>query len=443
MPITLKSTGGGSITLTTPSTASDYTLTFPAQNGTPITTLPGTSGNVLTSDGTNWVSQAPASSVATGTIVTYGSASTPSGYLACDGSTYTKSSYTALSTVLGNVMSNTWTRTCSMVYDGYQSVVCVNSKIFVIHNGSSSSYVSSDSGVTWTTITAGKVNHNVAWNGTRYVTSASYDTGCGYTAGINYSTDTATWTGVTTNVNFSTTSPVWTGSRFVVTNFTGTASAYSTDGVTWSAGGTVTGNNGVDLSYGNGVVVSVGNTSGVNTAGKISSSSDGGSTWTARTLPSGFATAKSIVSVNYINNLFVAVDVTGNIATSSDGATWSLTYTYNANTSPLGIWYSLTAPNRVAYNATDSHYYYGGCYSSDLVNWYAVPYSSVYGAYAYPTGQGTYYLGKMYSCASDGTRVYNFLGAVYNPYPYTTSTQFIVPNLSSQTSGGTYYYIKT
>lgn len=71
MPISLKSTGGGSITLAAPATASDYTLTFPAQNGTPITTLPSTAGNVLTSDGTNWVSQAlsvPAG-VPTGMIV--------------------------------------------------------------------------------------------------------------------------------------------------------------------------------------------------------------------------------------------------------------------------------------------------------------------------------------------------------------------------------------
>jgi len=38
MPVKLNSTGGGSVTLTTPSTASTYTLTLPANTGTVVTT---------------------------------------------------------------------------------------------------------------------------------------------------------------------------------------------------------------------------------------------------------------------------------------------------------------------------------------------------------------------------------------------------------------------
>jgi hypothetical protein len=38
MPIKLNSTGGGSVTLTTPSTASDFTVTIPAATGTMVTT---------------------------------------------------------------------------------------------------------------------------------------------------------------------------------------------------------------------------------------------------------------------------------------------------------------------------------------------------------------------------------------------------------------------
>lgn len=92
MPVSLKSSGGGSVTLDVPSTASTYTLTLPAatgtvlqsgtavtvaQGGTGLTTLtannvvlgngtgtpnfvaPGTNGNVLTSNGTTWTSTAP------------------------------------------------------------------------------------------------------------------------------------------------------------------------------------------------------------------------------------------------------------------------------------------------------------------------------------------------------------------------------------------------
>jgi hypothetical protein len=38
MPVKLSSTGGGSVTLTTPSTATDYTATFPAATGNVVTT---------------------------------------------------------------------------------------------------------------------------------------------------------------------------------------------------------------------------------------------------------------------------------------------------------------------------------------------------------------------------------------------------------------------
>jgi hypothetical protein len=93
MPVTLKSSGGGSVTMDVPSTASTFTLTLPAvtgtvlqtgtavtvaQGGTGLATLtannvllgngtgtpnfvaPGTNGNVLTSNGTTWTSATPA-----------------------------------------------------------------------------------------------------------------------------------------------------------------------------------------------------------------------------------------------------------------------------------------------------------------------------------------------------------------------------------------------
>ena len=94
MPVSIKGTGGGSVTLTAGAAAADTTLTIPnvtgtvlqsgtavtvAQGGTGATTLtannvllgngtsalqvvaPGTSGNVLTSNGTTWVSSASSS----------------------------------------------------------------------------------------------------------------------------------------------------------------------------------------------------------------------------------------------------------------------------------------------------------------------------------------------------------------------------------------------
>lgn len=73
MPVTIKSTGGGSVTLQAPNTASDFTATLPSSSGTLLAptggivpaanggtglTSPGASGNVLTSNGTAWTSAA-------------------------------------------------------------------------------------------------------------------------------------------------------------------------------------------------------------------------------------------------------------------------------------------------------------------------------------------------------------------------------------------------
>jgi len=88
MPVTIKSTGGGSVTVQAPNTATDYTVNFPAANGDMVVAVsgavpasqggtgqtsltannvllgngtsavqfvaPGSSGNVLTSNGTTW-----------------------------------------------------------------------------------------------------------------------------------------------------------------------------------------------------------------------------------------------------------------------------------------------------------------------------------------------------------------------------------------------------
>lgn len=90
MPITVKSTGGGSVTLTAPNTASDLTLTMPSISGTIYATTggvipaseggtglssPGASGNILTSNGTTWTSAAPSGGV---TSLTAGSGITVS-----------------------------------------------------------------------------------------------------------------------------------------------------------------------------------------------------------------------------------------------------------------------------------------------------------------------------------------------------------------------------
>jgi microcystin-dependent protein len=70
-----------------------------AGGGTGLTSV-GTSGNVLTSNGSAWVSSAP-NYVPTGGMMMWGTASAPTGYLLCNGAAVSRSTYSALFAVLG------------------------------------------------------------------------------------------------------------------------------------------------------------------------------------------------------------------------------------------------------------------------------------------------------------------------------------------------------
>ena len=69
MPVAIKSSGGGSVTLTAASTASDFTATLQSATGTIPVAVPGTAGNVLTSNGTTWTSAAIPSSINVGSVI--------------------------------------------------------------------------------------------------------------------------------------------------------------------------------------------------------------------------------------------------------------------------------------------------------------------------------------------------------------------------------------
>ena len=59
MSVKINNSAGGSVTLDS-TTTSNEALTLPTGGGTLIGTAPSTSGNILTSDGTDWTSAAPA-----------------------------------------------------------------------------------------------------------------------------------------------------------------------------------------------------------------------------------------------------------------------------------------------------------------------------------------------------------------------------------------------
>jgi microcystin-dependent protein len=62
---------------------------------------PGTSGNVLTSDGTTWQSTASAGGVPAGTVIYYAASTAPTGYLKANGASLSTTTYAALFAAIG------------------------------------------------------------------------------------------------------------------------------------------------------------------------------------------------------------------------------------------------------------------------------------------------------------------------------------------------------
>lgn len=312
-------------------------------------TLPGASGNVLTSNGTNWVSGAAPVSVSTGDIVFSTDSSTHASptYLPCTGQQYSSSTYSALSTKLQfsdfvssegslsglstiyNILHNgsiyiivandvytspdgiTWTK---RLFTGGQNYApmdgATNSGSTIVLPGDAYCWTSVDSGVTWATykitnITSPNNTGKIAYGNSKFVIVNSSSIAV-------YSSDGITWTDCTSpppSANYI----KYINSTFVVTNG-GANIWYSTDGITWSFT-TYTGAQFQDISYGNGNWVAVGS------SGKIYS----GTSLSSLTVRSS-GTSYSFIRVEYGSTAgkWVAVGYQGLICYSSDSTTWTV-----------------------------------------------------------------------------------------------------------------------
>jgi microcystin-dependent protein len=83
----------------TSGTAAGLSATLAVANGGTGVTASGASGNVLTSNGSTW-SSAPAGGAPTGALMAFGSATPPTGWLACNGANISRSTYSALFAVI-------------------------------------------------------------------------------------------------------------------------------------------------------------------------------------------------------------------------------------------------------------------------------------------------------------------------------------------------------
>ena len=208
----------------------------------------------------------------------------------------------------GGVSTSTWVATTS-VTTGMYLITLVDFNIYYVTAGGTTGSTKP----THTSGTQGNGGATLQYYGTRAVATATLTNAgvSGYTISIN-------------GVGYTTTPTVTitdSASRFVAIANGAVNSCYhdlTLPAGAWSAGGSTGKTDLVSITYGNGVYVAVGGTSG--TASCVTSS-DAGSTWVSRSITALGATSYS--SVAFGNGAFVAVQ-TGGVQTSYslNGTTW-------------------------------------------------------------------------------------------------------------------------
>jgi hypothetical protein len=443
---------------------------------------PGTSGNVLTSDGTSWVSQTPATpaGVPTGGIIYWPSTTPPSGYLKCDGSIYNRSSYSSLASVVGTPMlpSSETLRNSGLAIGsglGYPNyITSVNGVIFTSGSAGlttssvANGFRTSTDGITFTSRTGAGIytfQGTVAYFASTYVTLVSYGATNSATSNFQTSTDLATWTQRTFTaatlsggqlalagnqtwgrgiMHNGTTG--WDGCGYVISNpYTW---YYSTNATTWTAAASPpTNTQGFSAHHvvaGTASALALYGASGTGFA--LWYTADG-STYTNVTsnITSSFPNVTTVYKVFWTGTYFYLLCNSNIVLRSTTGASG----TWSQATNMLGIGnggtntFSSMSSDSYIYS-TDGTYHIMSAgtgafwYSSDLVNWSYI--SGRSGFYAAVTGST--FVGRT---ASGPISTYTMTGT-----GYTTATQFPVPNLNlaSANPGGTFApppvaYIKT
>jgi len=397
----------------------------------------------------------------TGEILT-SIASSKTGYLLCDGSTYTRTSYATLAAAIGtpvapvNTLGNALTGYIST--SNQHKIFEANSLLFrsgtaasttaTVANGAATS----TDGSTWTLRTGCNIytygfGNAVSYGTSVYVISTQpsannvwqYQTtpdGVTYTA-RTYSIASVNQQVYPFEVAYGGTSNrhvaflVWNPQTAIscgVQISTNVRAIYSADGITWTTGDTVSltsasinYNYGGVAGYSGGFVYFAYRSDGTN----LVKHSVDGATWTDIT-----ANINSVATINnqlsgigYANGRFIltawnASASSNQIYTSTTGASGSWTQVANSLTTVGQL--GKVRGNANAYVSSQS-------FSTDLLTWVPIP----------NLGLGTV---SIYATPSTGTRFYGTpptgVGSyLCDIYSYTTSTQFVVPRLNTYATG--------
>lgn len=394
--------------------------------------------------------------------------STKSGWLKCDGSIYTRTTYPALAALVGTPIApnQTFLGTTVTPTGSRNFIQTANNILFRTGTADSTAagtiaaglYTSTD-GATWTSRTGGNIPANAnknyfAYNGSIYVQKSLYQP---TTTGVAYvvtSPDAVTWTHRAAGAAVGTTSNGINdlaygsaGNKFIsVHQLSSTAGcpcpittyyfrvATSSDGITWAYNATIVPSSLTNLWY---PYVAASSTSAViltqtniSLAYQVWYSTDA-LTWTDITSTMGVTLTGTITDsvggLSYVNGLYIITNSTGNIYTSTTGAasSWSLAASGGPTTRIRG--------NATAYASATQ-------VSTDLITW--VTPAKVVGA-----GQA-----NLTATPSTGTRFYGYdtttitRSVATDIYNYTTATQFPVPTITTTNTTNqmpVYTYVKT
>ena len=244
-----------------------------------------------------------------------------------------------------------WVQTNAAQVSWY-SVAYGNGKYVTVVLNSNKAAYSSD-GITWTETTLPK---------SAYWYTVAYCNGV-FVAGnsngeIARSTDGMTWESSVNDIGSAVRTIFSSNDKFIALSDTGVQDVrYSTDGITWSeASGTST-SSAAFGAYGNGRYVALRK----NSTQYANYYSDDGITWTAGNTISGMSECSGVC---YGNGKFVAISENSNIvAYSSDGITWATTTMPNSNYTAIAFDGSKFIAAKTDYN------YKGAAFSFDGITW--------------------------------------------------------------------------
>lgn len=389
----------------------------PTKGGTGLSSV-GATGNVLTSNGSAWVSSAP-SGVPVGALQYFSSSAIPdSSWLACNGTIYSDSSYPSLSTAIGNIPNRTTSSQNATIFNsGGFSIYSIK----VVVGTSDTYYAAGSYDFDGTTLRyASKSTNGASWSGTNltgpglglydlqffnslFFAIITADSGGGSDQ-LRTSTNFDGWTTRTTNATATLRTVRYLNSIYVAAGDSGNLTT-STDADTWTLQTTGTSSAIYGVAYGNGVYVFVG-------AGGVCRSSTNLTSWTTRTSN----TSNDLLNLIFANGKFYAIG-TNVTCISTDGITWTAyptLFTPSVNSVIFGYGNNF-------YASFGSRTYW----SADGINW---------GVYVASGNAITSKTSELLVAFISGTVVN---GATYNPFTYTTSTQFAVPTQPAKPSNQT------